>query len=272
MTYDRRTARAIRLDKSSIGTLAEEIHDALFEKTQGMTGRIDRRLFWTRPQAFALRSVDGRELLVNVHVMSVPDNPRESYIHQAEAGQGNVGDHYINISVNGGVLAEDLHRSLTQGRSSLVYEQLYSALIHELTHVAESEYIPSARAGGGTPEYYNLPHEVRAYMQMIVAELSEVLPRYPLLAKRFGPGRALTMFLNFSPTWGKVEDYWSEANKRKVIKTVAQLIDEGEANPGAIRVASRWANRRFLFGNLDLCATRPKARLTKKDRARTFLS
>ncbi len=157
-----------------------------------------------------------------------PGHPQ--YVPEAAAeprrkGEGNL---RVNVYVNGSLLAEDMHKSMSVGKDSLVYEQIYIALVHEMTHVAEMAFVQDApRAPGGTPEYYNSPHEVRAFMQMIVDELEGVLPRYAMLEKRFGSGKALSMFLNFSQTWGKVEKYWTEVNKHKVIKTVAQLIDEG---------------------------------------------
>jgi len=46
---------------------------------------------------------------------------------------------------------------------------------------------------------------------------------------RFGAGQALKFLINLSKTWQEVSPYWTDKNKKSVIKSVAQALSEFQA-------------------------------------------
>lgn len=255
-----RRARAVKVHKGSVATLAEEMHDALLELTEGETEPLGTGLLWQRRRPFTAFSVDGKELEVHLGLKGIHASLRDPYVESGHAGRTPQGQDVIVIEVNGSIPANDLHKSMSGGLSnSLVYTGLFKVLLHELTHVVDTHRqeaeVKRDEIGGNLEGYYNDPSEYKAYTQEVIDELEGQAERYPQLLKHFGPGRALTMFLNFSPTWGVVSEHWTEANKRRTIKSVSQhlndWLEELKPKTATERVMTMYDYNRKTAGRFD---------------------
>jgi len=110
---------------------------------------------------------------------------------------------------------------------------LYSLLIHELTHIAESRYrkdlsySPSdviQRGEAAWGPYVNDPSEVRAFMQQIVDEVGHNAKNDAIrnhVRSKANPDQALIdTALKMSTTWGAIEKHLTPANRARILKAV----------------------------------------------------
>jgi hypothetical protein len=110
---------------------------------------------------------------------------------------------------------------------------LYSTLIHELTHAADSRFIkdltysPSEVREKGEAawgSYVNDPAEVRAFMQEIVDDAVHTAKNDMLrshAAKKPNPNQAIVdLALKLSTTWKLIEGHLTTANRTKMLKAV----------------------------------------------------
>lgn len=149
---------------------------------------------------------------------------------------------HVWVFINGSKPRDEFTNETTiQGLEHDIYEEL----IHEFSHAAEAAFLydsaesqraeEGAASGRGTPEYYNLPTEVRAYMQQIVDDVTRLaaLPilRKLLSAKAKTPHDLVMAYLDKSAKWKQVERHLNPQNKAKVLKAVYTALDESGLLP-----------------------------------------
>jgi hypothetical protein len=225
-SYDRRLARAIRLDKRRIKELSKELEKVLVQKLRSSRGPLGRRMLV--PSApYDIRTVDGQSLTVFIRMQTV-ETKSPYYVVSGGLGYDRSGKVAVVININGSIPSEDIYRA-AKGRS--VALQIYPVLIHELTHAADKftrgvgERMTEEEARDNAA-YYNDPGEVRAYMQEVVDESEEHFKSYNKLESAFGPGKALQYLLNTGKIWKEISPYWTERNKRLVIKAVVHALND----------------------------------------------
>ena len=116
-----------------------------------------------------------------------------------------------------------------------LYEHRVCGILrHELTHahdvVRERDVVAPVGLGGDPSRraYFNSPHEVRAFMAQVLDEVTR--PGVVRLAMRHAavsrtPNLTLVeAALEHSPTWLRLADVWTDANKKHVLKNVAQAL------------------------------------------------
>lgn len=230
-----KTARAIRLDKWRIKELAKELEVVLGHKARGDQPLGNRVLVPAAP--YTITAVDGTSLDMYIRLNAVET---KSPYYVVDGGYG-IHQRYqapiVVVNVNGSMAADKLGAA---AKARQVQNQLFPVLLHEMTHAADKYsrgvgQEMSREEAQGNEDYYNNPSEVRAYMQEVVDEID--LKHWPTFQKMFGPSKGLEYLLKSSPTWQEVSPYWTERNKRLVIKAVAQAINDWEAST---RVASRF--------------------------------
>lgn len=203
--------RPIPMDKGSLHQLAAGLEQVLAgESGQAPLGR--QVLYRTET---ALRDVRGAYKAVKVQLQAMPSESG-SFITS-----GGYGRNTLVVNVNGSVPAARLARAAAAGTLA---PRIYEALIHEATHAADvfaRGIVPDP--GQDLEGYANEPREVRAYLQEVV---DEVVTRghAPELLHVFGPSKGLQYALQTSPTWERLSPLWTEANRRRVIRAVAQAV------------------------------------------------
>jgi len=111
---------------------------------------------------------------------------------------------------------------------------LYSTLIHELTHAAESVFDhpaptyykqgPEKQEVTDETAYINDPLEVRAWMQQVVDDVVRAY-RNPMLVNHFkDPHKLLAIALKMSTTWSLVVSKLTRLNQNKILKAVHDAL------------------------------------------------
>lgn len=107
-------------------------------------------------------------------------------------------------------------------------QDLWRQLIHELTHALD--LTRGQESGGLDPKtvdewvrYFNLPREVRAYMQEIVDQVLQTVPRgSSSQADQSLINRALMQ----SRTWQEIGNLFNPANRKKILQAVFAAVSE----------------------------------------------
>lgn len=113
-----------------------------------------------------------------------------------------------------------------------VKKEVYSVLIHEMTHMRDLILHPSVELKGQDPEdpevYYNRPSEVRAFMQQVADEVIEY-------AEEVGKDDPFFLYLNTrfveralekSPTWERIREALNPQNTRLVLRGVTRALQD----------------------------------------------
>jgi len=126
------------------------------------------------------------------------------------------------------------------GDLNRVTQEVRSVVIHEATHLRDLLRLQSPEdreTSQRDPDaYYNLPHEVRAFMQQVVAEVREGLEdaaksgarwywRARKIDKRVSSGFVMRA-LEQAPTWNRVRPFMTEENRRLILKAVATSLTD----------------------------------------------
>lgn len=224
-------ARAIRVDKSGIKDLSRDLAKLIYRKTDGQSPLGDTTIN-RKPIPYVVRGVDGSVISTSV-ILKAEVGSGGPYVLSGAMGRYR-GDPIVIVYINGSTV-------IPKNTAGVLEKQLYPVLLHELTHVADKfkgrgpAHDMSQDEAQGSAKYYNDPGEVRAYMQEIVDELEDKVKHLGKLQKAFGMTKGIEYLLKSSDTWQEVSPHWTESNKRKVIKTVVQMINEATAS----RVAQR---------------------------------
>jgi DNA topoisomerase IB len=243
-------ARPIPIDKRRTMELAKEIERAIAMKTHGLHGPLGNRVLI--PAApYDIANVKGETVELLLHVQAV-ETKSPLFVVWGGLGTHN-GRRVIVVKFNGSLDAEAIHKSAMAG--GIISKQLYSLLIHELTHAADigegvGAKLPTEEAARANPEtYYNDPTEVRAYMQEIVDELEFLFEHHEKFAEMFGSyGKAIDVLMKQSQTWLDIEKHLTESNKHLITKGVVRALHDWQdahktASVFASRVAARYKQK-----------------------------
>ena len=244
MTKALRYARAIRLDKRGVDELAKLLEQYLSRNVP--KGPWGNRTLNPRGYPHTIRAVDGSTMVVQV-LLKARESDSPYYVLDGGSGHAK-GQPVVVIHLNGSL-------EIPKNTGGVLKTQLYPVLLHELTHAAD-KYTRgglgmSLDEARGNEDYYNDPGEVRAYMQEVVDEVMRHSRHFDTFFRKFGPSRGLEYLLKFSATWTEASPYWTEVNRRKVIKAVSQAIAESPSEVRssiATRVADEVLTKQWVMG------------------------
>jgi hypothetical protein len=250
-TLLRVASRAIRIDKQEIKRFVEK--DLVPEIVHALKHFPDDKPLGAK-SAFAEASVDvdavdrGETLVAVVQVNSISSTGKWASVLRGSAGkrvfERGRGRVPVTLSMNGALTPNEYLTPQGQGFSAtnrmspisacthetcLPYG-LYSILIHELTHVADTPFSkgPTYFKDDGTVKddasYANDPLEVRAFMQNIVDEAAH---HAPAMRAHFDNNQKLIdTCLRLSTTWKLIHKDLTPANRAKILKAVYTEFDE----------------------------------------------
>jgi len=225
VTLPDKQARAIRLDKSRIKNMAQEISHFIHRKLGNLRGPQGKRVLH-KGIPFDITAVDGTPLHIEIVLQAIPS---KDFRYVVSGGVGKRGGKPVAVVFFNG--SNDFQETVRSAKGSrVVQDQIYAVLIHELTHAADKftkgvgDRMTQEEAQGNAA-YYNDPSELRAYMQEVVDEAERFFDKIPILQEHFGP-QGMTYLLKMSPTWKEVSPHWTRRNQQLVMKAVAQAYDD----------------------------------------------
>jgi hypothetical protein len=121
-------------------------------------------------------------------------------------------------------------------------EEVLRVLLHEATHFARLPWIRSKKSPRAhksqapsdrmaiTRKYLNDPEEIEARTQEIIAQAFDYLGTIPAFVRP-----SMQTILEFSPAWEEIDEYLSEANKRKVVQKVYRALADAGVAPTRAR-------------------------------------
>jgi hypothetical protein len=240
-------SRPIPLDKGAIRRLADDLAKqvaayAARQPPDMLLGHDHRMLQW----AWTAKTVKGEDIKVDGFFFSQPGKS-PNLITGAHTQEVDVmrdleeGDVHLGIRLNGSLPFSAFTDGEHEGTNGLRY-QIYNELVHELTHVAEWWYLQKKKvveesdvksAPDRARDYYNSPHEIRAYMQQII---EEILPKAAGFRKHVvphgTPHEYILKLLNTSAKWKQISRFLNPQNEAKILKAVYDaLVREGILSP-----------------------------------------
>lgn len=167
------------------------------------------------------QGVRGEDVPVIVMVQSSINNSTPNFIVRGGAGESPMGT-VVGVILNGDKTPDEM---LSQNAS--IYRDFRRTLLHEVTHAVDpGTGQQSGREAPKSPEewaaYFNLPREVRAYMQEIVDQVVRSLPRKVDRVSR----QVIENLLAKSRTWMEIGDLFSDKNRRKIIQAVYRAVTD----------------------------------------------
>jgi hypothetical protein len=221
-------ARTVPIDKPAIKRLAESLAEGLKKELGKMSPDEPVGDDILVPETFRLRKVVGGEILIRVTLMTEP-SPSGNLVTDSVYTINERGN-LLGVTVNG---RGSVKAMLLAIRTGMLAGEVYTALLHELTHAADKIHgVQDEEAMRSDPRlYYNQPGEVRAYTQEIVEQALEAARQLVKNPAKRTPKLAQTALM-VSETWGKIKKYLSPQNAQKIMKTVYQVLDrEGLLSP-----------------------------------------
>jgi hypothetical protein len=230
------------LDKPAVQDYAEMLADDIFEAAREVTTAHDGDYIDDNEvlleSEFGVADVKTKEWRTfPVIVRSIVNSDK---INQGPlvvgAGAGEVDGRFIvEIVIEGAYTWQ----KLKELRYHFVRD-LYTALLHELTHAADHAYDNATAQAGRPPymakdgtiddaEYWNDPREIRAFLQEVV---EEVLARAETFM-RSHRGENVTRdqvleYVYAGKAWKQTAEYMNERNRAKILKAVyTALVDAG---------------------------------------------
>lgn len=178
-----------------------------------------------------LRKRDPRRIHVDTRRRRVPS---ASYAIWDERNQ------WIEVRFNARLSGAGLEDSKT-------VDDVYSVLLHEVTHatemvidrvLAEREANPDRPTHNShRPDYYDIPVEVRAFMQQVADEVETAVRS----------GVPFRQALKESRSWQRVSPRMNQKNQKKIMKGVYTYIEE-QGLP--VRTASRRIRKSFVLNRI----------------------
>jgi hypothetical protein len=237
-------ARPIPIDKGRVKKLARDAAQGLKKSLRFRT--MDDPLFQTRGfnanrwgyHVGVYSTTDVRGQKVNVPVDVTAGEPETWMGPRYYVKGGSVTSRYsgsgkgygskigMKLSINYQRTPNELLQNL-----KAVEKEMYSVLIHEVTHLRDLLTHSPAKAGAPSADYHNKPAEVRAFMQQIV---DEVLHYAHELGQDDGgwlfTGRLTTDFIENamekSGTWERVRRDLTPKNEKLIIKAVTRALGD----------------------------------------------
>ncbi len=216
---DRIAARPIRINRTRAKSLADK---ALRLISRGFRGQ-ELLGYYTSV------NVLGEKVQVPVSLVQTDETPDWRSPRRYVSGGKVQAAHESTKSKKGTPvsLTLSLYRFPGSPSKSKLRTEVFSVLIHELTHVHDILAYNKGQADAAS--YYNSKTEVRAFMQQIVQECSD---EYRKLAEPDGwytsslTERLFQVLLNKSPTWDRVQRSLTDKNKRLILKAVVTSIQD----------------------------------------------
>jgi hypothetical protein len=231
-------ARPIPLDKAAIRKLSEE----LAAKVAAYAAKHDPEApMWPAdeeiPWSFTIKSVNGVDLQIEGHF----NGEHGHSPHLITGGRASkpdllddqTADIHVRITLNASKPCKEYLD--VEYQLPLLAGQIYSVLVHELTHAAEFQYIrkapvpdhylpPEGRAKS-FDDYYNSPHEVRAYMQQVIEDIVYKAPGYrKRVAPDLSPHDFVMKLLRTSDKWKQIEHHLNPKNTATILKAVYDAL------------------------------------------------
>jgi len=152
-------------------------------------------------------------------------------------------DTQIVISLFGKLTCAELHDQEDQ-----LEKEIYSVLIHEVTHGTELMLNPLKLAddvrettGLGQKGYHNLPVELRAFIQQAVDEVLGVIDS----------GLSFSQALKKSGTWLRVKDHLTPKNKKRMLREIGNAVAQHGVRVSSAFKVPHDAWKHIKHGNLD---------------------
>lgn len=247
-SYDRRAARPIPLDKSQLQRLASDIVKELPRhlKFRDMSAPLwQTRGFSPQSWGFEVGPVEttdvrGIPIRLKVHVGAKKTtewrSPRKYVtggsvrtVYHADGGGKAKGYGYktgISVTINSVRSPEEILSNIDKVR-----KELFSVLIHEVTHLRDLLKHEGYEDHPEDPDkYYNAPSEVRAFMQQIADELIEYAHELGKDDPWFLPDTPDSDFLHkaleSSGTWERVRGHLTRSNEKLMLRGVTRALQD----------------------------------------------
>ena len=228
-TDSRKAARVIRLDKSAVKRLLDDLFKAVKRKVSRLPQDEPIGKLQLVKLPFILKDVAGDDVKINVILRSVPSGSPFMVTGAAAGTISATGEPAIVVELNGKYNAGIFHSQADEKRGML-YDGVWKSLLHELTHIADTYRKKKEKTTQRVlseeemdlDEYYNEPAEVRAFMQEIV---DEVILNFPKMRKRFERKDSLRYALKMSDAWKRVGPYLNRRNRKKVLGAVWKALE-----------------------------------------------
>ena len=228
------SARPVPIDKAYLKREAALMWDRLWRRVLSVVPQ-DKALGsrrWTRPIAeIDISPLRGGMIKATVLIHAV-DGAHWSHGKLSVGGMFSrwethtgADDRYITINLDGSRTPAYL-----QEHKARVIKDIYSVLIHEVTHAADViRSQDRVRPEDDFEGYLNSPHEMRAHMQQIVDEALEVADKEAESMEGFTDTRQLVeLGLKGSFTWRSKGKEFNRDSRRKILQAVHFAIDEAD--------------------------------------------
>lgn len=109
---------------------------------------------------------------------------------------------------------------------------IYQELVHELTHVAEWDYLPKEPVNvhddpSRKKDYYNSPHEIRAFLRQII---EDILPKAEGSFRRIVKPKSnhdfVVKLLSTSTKWKQIQGDLTPQSEATILKAVYRVLEE----------------------------------------------
>jgi len=266
---ERTATRPIWLDKNELATFVEHRLIPQIERWLRRHPHPDQPIGSAHGIARERMSIDAADqrdsVEIEVEIGAEPSKAKGTAVLSGKAAGA-----HITIYMNGALSPNDfLVPTKWTNRMSPIHSctmltclpyGIYSILIHEATHAAESmfmhklHYSPSEVREKGEAawgSYINDPVEVRAFMQEIVDDVLRMAKRESIrdhASEQPNPNRALIEIgLKLSTTYNTIAKHLSPRNHNLILKAVYDALDRTnlllDSGKGMDRLASRVAQR-----------------------------
>jgi len=231
-----RAARPIRIDKGAVSRLL----DRLYRQLQKLAARNPKDQLGVSRQSLVTDSLILQDVLGNrkeVFVALTSDRGVGSPVLSGGFGHlktgPNKGAPIVIVVLNGTYTWEGV------ANPKVSRHEMQVILMHELTHAADAPKGSKGPIQGRIPtseelnlkEYYNDPHEVRAFMRELYEAMAPLVRKVMVtsLGTQWGLSRILNNFLRSNTIWGEIKPHLTRKNKQKILKgLVTAFQDEDE--------------------------------------------
>jgi len=241
-------ARPIPVDKELIKTFVDDFYTDVhrFMKSQKkpdaplMEQMSNMKHLFRVGQSRQMRTKDVRGNDITVPVMVDGVKPKFKNLSRlfitggsvtSQGQEGKWGHPWkLYIKIDGSVPPEAW---LDRLNKKTIYRELFSILIHEVTHLRDM--LPTVGpvehedADAAAKDYYNRPHEVRAFMQQIADEVETEMEKIAKDTEGWGLDTSWDFIedrLYNSKTWNRMKTFLEPKNKKLLLKATARVVTD----------------------------------------------